>query len=84
MSMAVELRKVFDEYARYQNLVHIRDLSIQTSAGADQTSSSSTELVKLAEHLNQLGETLRILITAFSSEFVILYPPSQAGFFSPD
>ena len=37
-----------------QNLVHIRDLSIQTSAGADQTSASSTELAKLAEHLNQL------------------------------
>ncbi|QXO18910.1 methyl-accepting chemotaxis protein [Vibrio ostreae] len=37
-----------------QNLVHIRDLSMQTSAGADQTSASSTELAKLAEHLNQL------------------------------
>ncbi|XAW90505.1 methyl-accepting chemotaxis protein [Vibrio sp. CDRSL-10 TSBA] len=37
-----------------QNLVYIRDLSIQASAGADQTSASSTELAKLAEHLNQL------------------------------
>lgn len=36
------------------NLINIRDLSIQTQTGADQTSSSSSELARLAEHLNEL------------------------------
>ena len=36
------------------NLVHIRDLSVQTSAGAEETNASSIELAKLAEHLNEL------------------------------
>ncbi|WP_338121585.1 methyl-accepting chemotaxis protein [Vibrio navarrensis] len=36
------------------NLLNIRDLSIQTQTGADQTSSSSSELARLAEHLNEL------------------------------
>lgn len=37
-----------------QNLVSIRDLSYQTSAGASQTNASSTELTRLAEQLNTL------------------------------
>ena len=37
-----------------RNLVNIRDLSQQTSSGANETQASSTELAKLAEHLNQL------------------------------
>ncbi|PSJ48006.1 methyl-accepting chemotaxis protein [Zobellella endophytica] len=36
------------------NLVNIRDLSVQTSAGANQTSSSSQELARLAGELNTL------------------------------
>lgn len=36
------------------NLVHIRDLSVQTSSGAEETNASSIELAKLAEHLNEL------------------------------
>ncbi|WP_033928477.1 methyl-accepting chemotaxis protein, partial [Vibrio cholerae] len=36
------------------NILNIRDLSIQTQTGADQTSSSSSELARLAEHLNEL------------------------------
>ncbi|WP_213609089.1 methyl-accepting chemotaxis protein [Pseudoalteromonas sp.] len=36
------------------NLVQIRDLSVQTSVGADQTTASSAELARLAEHLNEL------------------------------
>ncbi|EPR4991996.1 methyl-accepting chemotaxis protein [Vibrio navarrensis] len=36
------------------NLLNIRELSIQTQTGADQTSSSSSELARLAEHLNEL------------------------------
>ncbi|QKZ04962.1 methyl-accepting chemotaxis protein [Pseudomonas eucalypticola] len=37
-----------------RNLTSIRDLSIQTSAGADQTSSASGELSRLAVQLNQV------------------------------
>lgn len=37
-----------------RNLVNIRDLSIQTSAGANQTSASSQELSRLAVDLNTL------------------------------
>ncbi|WP_458735595.1 methyl-accepting chemotaxis protein [Zobellella taiwanensis] len=43
-----------------KNLVNIRDLSVQTSAGANQTSASSTELARLAEQLNQLVNRFRI------------------------
>lgn len=37
-----------------KNLLHIRDLSTQTAAGANQTNASSAELAKLAEQLNDL------------------------------
>lgn len=37
-----------------KNLVHIRDLSLQTAAGSNQTNASSAELAKLAEQLNEL------------------------------
>ncbi|MFJ3483437.1 methyl-accepting chemotaxis protein [Pseudomonas sp. NPDC090202] len=37
-----------------RNLTSIRDLSVQTSAGADQTSAASAELSQLAVGLNQL------------------------------
>ncbi|UXD88504.1 methyl-accepting chemotaxis protein [Thalassolituus hydrocarboniclasticus] len=37
-----------------KNLVAIRDLSFQTSAGANQTNASSQELARLAEQLNSL------------------------------
>lgn len=43
-----------------ENLVHIKDLSVQTSAGADQTNASSVELAKLAEHLNELVKRFKI------------------------
>ena len=36
------------------NLLQIRDLSLQTSVGTDQTTASSAELARLAEHLNEL------------------------------
>lgn len=37
-----------------KNLIQIRDLSMQTAAGANQTNASSTELAKLAEQLKAL------------------------------
>jgi methyl-accepting chemotaxis protein len=37
-----------------RNLVNIRDLAVQTSAGANQTSAASQELSKLATNLNAL------------------------------
>lgn len=37
-----------------RNLLNIRDLSAQTSAGANETSASSNELARLAEQLNML------------------------------
>jgi len=37
-----------------RNLTSIRDLSIQTSAGANQTSAASGELSRLAVQLNQV------------------------------
>lgn len=43
-----------------KGLVAIRDLSFQTSAGANQTSASSTELAKLAEQLNHLIKHFRL------------------------
>ena len=43
-----------------RNLVNIRDLSLQTSAGANQTSAASQELSSLAINLNQLVARFRI------------------------
>lgn len=43
-----------------RNLVNIRDLSLQTSAGADQTSAASQELSSLAVQLNGLVARFRI------------------------
>ena len=43
-----------------RNLVNIRDLSMQTSAGANQTSSSSQELSRLAVDLNALVTRFKI------------------------
>lgn len=43
-----------------QNLVAIRDLSFQTSAGANQTNTSSQELARLAEVLSDLMKKFRL------------------------
>lgn len=43
-----------------KNLVEIRDLSFQTSSGANQTNVSSQELAALAEQLNGLVEHFRL------------------------
>ncbi|MGL4316520.1 MAG: methyl-accepting chemotaxis protein [Pseudomonas sp.] len=43
-----------------RNLVNIRDLSLQTSAGADQTSAASQELSRLAVDLNGLVGRFRL------------------------
>ncbi|MBD9399998.1 methyl-accepting chemotaxis protein [Pseudomonas sp. PDM11] len=43
-----------------RNLVNIRDLSLQTSAGANQTSASSQELSRLAVDLNALVTRFKI------------------------
>ncbi len=43
-----------------RNLVNIRDLSLQSSAGANQTSAASQELSKLAISLNELVARFRI------------------------
>ncbi|WP_312125748.1 methyl-accepting chemotaxis protein [Pseudomonas sp.] len=43
-----------------RNLVNIRDLSLQTSAGANQTSAASQELASLAISLNELVARFRI------------------------
>lgn len=43
-----------------RNLVNIRDLSLQTSAGANQTSAASQELASLAINLNELVARFRI------------------------
>ncbi|SJL84062.1 methyl-accepting chemotaxis protein [Vibrio palustris] len=43
-----------------KNITHIRDLSVQTSAGSDQTTASSKELAKLAEHLHQLVKRFKL------------------------
>ncbi|AEY02667.1 methyl-accepting chemotaxis sensory transducer [Oceanimonas sp. GK1] len=51
-SAAEEQASVSREVDR--NLVNIRDLSVQTSAGANQTNASSNDLARLAEQLNQL------------------------------
>lgn len=51
-SAAEEQAQVSREVDR--NLVNIRDLSLQSSAGADQTNSASHELSRLAVELNQM------------------------------
>ncbi|WMC12380.1 methyl-accepting chemotaxis protein [Oceanimonas pelagia] len=51
-SAAEEQASVSREVDR--NLVNIRDLSVQTSAGASQTNMSSSELARLAERLSRL------------------------------
>ncbi len=43
-----------------RNLVNIRDLSLQSSAGANQTSAASQELARLAIDLNELVSRFRI------------------------
>ncbi|MDO9320942.1 MAG: methyl-accepting chemotaxis protein, partial [Pseudomonas sp.] len=43
-----------------RNLVNIRDLSLQSSAGANQTSASSQELSRLAVNLNNLVVKFRL------------------------
>ena len=43
-----------------KNLVAIRDLSFQTSAGANQTNASSQELARLAENLSSLLQKFRL------------------------
>ncbi|WP_213663667.1 methyl-accepting chemotaxis protein [Stutzerimonas stutzeri] len=43
-----------------RNLVNIRDLSLQTSAGANQTSAASQELARLAVDLNGLVTRFRV------------------------
>ncbi len=43
-----------------KNLVAIRDLSFQTSAGANQTNASSQELARLAENLSNLLQKFRL------------------------
>lgn len=43
-----------------RNLVNIRDLSVQTSAGANQTSAASQELSRLAVDLNSMVNRFRI------------------------
>lgn len=42
------------------NLVNIRDLSLQTAAGANETQASSAELARLAESLNQLVTQFKV------------------------
>ncbi|MNE77242.1 Methyl-accepting chemotaxis protein McpS [compost metagenome] len=43
-----------------RNLVNIRDLSMQTSAGANQTSASSQELSRLAVDLNAMISKFKV------------------------
>ena len=43
-----------------KNLINIRDLSVQTSAGANETSASSNDLARLAERLNEMVGRFRI------------------------
>jgi methyl-accepting chemotaxis protein len=43
-----------------RNLINIRDLSLQSSAGANQTSAASQELARLAVSLNELVARFRI------------------------
>jgi methyl-accepting chemotaxis protein len=57
-SAAEEQAQVAREVDR--NLVRIRDLSIQTSAGAEQTHSASQELSKLAGDLSDLVRRFKV------------------------
>lgn len=57
-SAAEEQAQVAREVDR--NLVRIRDLSIQTSAGAEQTHSASQELSKLAGNLSDLVKRFKV------------------------
>lgn len=57
-SQAVEQAMVAREVDR--NLVTLRDLSFQTSAGANQTSASSQELANLAERLSNMLHQFRL------------------------
>lgn len=43
-----------------QNLVAIRDLSFQTSSGADETQASSEELARLAERMHELLQQFKL------------------------
>lgn len=43
-----------------KNLVYIRDISMQTASGANQTNASSMELAKLAEQLNELVTRFKV------------------------
>ncbi|PKM00548.1 MAG: methyl-accepting chemotaxis protein, partial [Gammaproteobacteria bacterium HGW-Gammaproteobacteria-6] len=43
-----------------RNLVNIRDLSLQSSAGANQTSAASQELSRLAIDLNNLVARFKV------------------------
>lgn len=43
-----------------RNLVNIRDLAVQTAAGANETQASSAELARLAEQLNSLISKFRL------------------------
>jgi len=57
-SAAEEQAQVSREVDR--NLVNIRDLSVQSSAGAHQTNSASHELSRLAVELNQMVRRFKI------------------------
>ncbi|WP_346351666.1 methyl-accepting chemotaxis protein [Oceanimonas sp. AH20CE76] len=57
-SAAEEQASVSREVDR--NLVNIRDLSVQTAAGANQTNASSNDLARLAEQLNQLVKKFQV------------------------
>jgi len=43
-----------------RNLVNIRDLSLQSSAGANQTSAASQELARLAIGLNEVVQQFQV------------------------
>jgi len=43
-----------------RNLVNIRDLSLQSSAGANQTSAASQELARLAIGLNEVVQRFQV------------------------
>ena len=57
-SAAEEQAQVSREVDR--NLVNIRDLSTQSAAGAEQTSSSSRELSRLAVAMNELVNRFKV------------------------
>lgn len=57
-SAAEEQAQVAREVDR--NIVNIRDLSMQSSSGANQISASSNELSRLAAELNQVVTRFRV------------------------